>query len=851
MWLSVAQRPLRAHEVWVALQVADSRDMEHIERLLTDPAYADDQKAAASLENLLHRLVALTPDVEDPRRVVAALCDAELQTFLHHLGAEDGSDMLRSLAFSSAQAHAMAASVAMVICSVTALRLAHVHDRNSASGLVLYAWNHWSAHLAVSGISLAHESAAGLVESMIYGVCIDILAFLLSLNDFITGPIDFPATDNRPEWAVRVKHIQDILERPLVLLSSVTKYEGYASSLQSARQTFDAWKYSGGPSPAPGKTESGSVPFLENTGLLVPLRAAESKVETLRIDKVLRDAEPALGRGDRQLVRAFAEISRSLRCLAVALAPAPIYDQLLNQHTAPWSPLDVLVNAANWMEAVASYPFWNEMPQESAYDPLLITDTNDANYEAAALVLGRLQSGLGRPKKSTPRLPASRSFQFHAGLSRPRWLVASFLDKVKAPRGQTTFTINDLRLLRQRTSSFQSFPAEMQAGGDSLRFLYRLVPNSLRRLYHRRVAPFFASGFFQSIDEFSSGLFTGGVAQNWPLLKSAILADGYRTAGVYFGIAVLLHQIRRMLLPWLCAYMWYSPLEDLRVALSNPDFFLEEALSFSWTWALFMYGQKLVCDVAGGLAMGLLILNNGRVPAETIETLRDSPSLIPYFERFMEVCKVGYIAWAFATIEYVLARAINTYSFGIAYWKLLSGGDVEHLALGNILKENWTKLPLNAWQMFYYLRSAVWPLLWSSVLCAVLGQPGLLAIVLTTVGGVWAILKYRSKVFIALEVSGFFIALGLAALSGILLLVEFVDDPVGLKASTTRMRKRGNKARKDLPPGANARTQILSRRPAPPVMRPLSAAVMAEKQSSVDQLPIDTSSGVVQRTKEE
>ncbi len=87
-----------------------------------------------------------------------------------------------------------------------------------------------------------------------------------------------------------------------------------------------------------------------------------------------------------------------------------------------------------------------------------------------------------------------------------------------------------------------------------------------------------------------------------------------------------------------------------------------------------MYAQKYVCDILAGFTIGLLVLDNGRVPQESLNQLKDYPAAIPYFERFMEVCKVGYIAWVLATIEYIFARGMNTVSFMIAYWKLLSGG---------------------------------------------------------------------------------------------------------------------------------------------------------------------------------
>ena len=824
MWLSVTQRPLRSHELWIALQVGESKDLEHIERLLTEPGYVDERKAASSLQELVGGLVSLRTDPGDSGKIYASLSDPELRTFLGHLG-DDASvpDDWLSVAFSSSQAHIIAATVSMVICSATTLRLAHVHDKTIASGLILYAWEHWHTHLSLSRMSLDNESGAFLTDTMVFGVCTDVLVFLLSISDFVTGPVTFPSTGNKTEaWAL-VKQAQDLLERPIILLSAVVRHRGYSQTLQGARQIYESSKYLSNASRLrPAREGASAAPLLQSETAISPYSVG-SKVGTLRVDKAIRDTEQYFRQSERQLLRAFAESSRGLRLLAVTIARAPLYDELLKLHSSPWSPLDILVRAANWLEAVASYPYWYDIPERNAFDFLAVEDASDENYDAAALVLSRLQPSDPAKIAPPPHAYVPRTFVPPASISSIRWRVACVLDRAKSllpGSSAPSFTINEVRLLNRRTSSFSSLPSELQASGDHLEYLYPLIPNSLRRFYRGKITAWAGLGIFKSLDDFSAGAFTGGLSQNWPRLKSAIVAEGYRKATVYFGIAILLHQIRRILFPWFCSYMWYEPLEDLRLALSNPEVLLDVSLSFSWPYVVFMYGLKYICDLLAGVVMGLLIIDNGRIPPETLEQVKDTPAAIPYLERFMEAIKVGYICWIFATIEYIFARAVNTFSFVIAYWKLLSGGDAEHIALGNILKEHWTKLPLNAWQLFYYAREAFWPLIWGAILCTLLGQPGLLVLVLVTVAGVVSILKFRSTFFIALEVSGLFIAIGFVALTAVLLGAEFIDDPIGLKSSTEMIRKRGNKARSELPPGANSRTQILSLKTALPVFRP-------------------------------
>ncbi|KAK3317409.1 hypothetical protein B0T19DRAFT_469064 [Cercophora scortea] len=822
MWLSIAERPLRAHELWIALQVEESKDVEHIERLLTDSAYVDEAKAVSSLRDMLGSLVSFSSSPDDAARnpnpaghVYVSLCDPELRTFLNYLGDLDVPEQLLTLAFSTSQAHIFAASVCMVICSVSTLHLANVHDETVASSLTLYAWSHWGSHLALSGVSLANANAAGLADSMIFGVCTDVLVLLLSLNDFVTGPITFPATEDRTRCAALVREVQEALERPLFLLAIAVQHEAYSQILQGARQIFEASKYSSGPSttPAAAAESTTSSVFVPGLGVSSKTASTTSKVTTLHIDNLLTSTQPLLGEGERQVVVGFAEAARGLRSLCMLV------------------PLDILINAANWMEAVASYPFWHELPKFTSHNPLVISNTADPNYDTALLVLSRLRKDGSRPPASTTRvasqLATTASKSLPLGISPSRYYAAATIDKLNALRSgkPTTFTINDLRLLNsQRTSSFATFPFQLsQTSTPPASALAPFIPASLRRFYHATLTPLFsrfiAPTILKPLDDFGSGAFTGGLSSTWPLLKSALLASGYRTALAHFAIAIILHHIRGILTPWLNAYMWYTPMEDLRLALSNPDVFLDTALSFSWSWVLFSYAQKYVCDLLGGLTIGLLIIDEGRVPPNVLETLQSTPAAIPFFERLMEAGKIGYIAWIFGTVDYIFTRAVNTVAFLVAWYKLLAGGDAEYIALGNIVKSHWMKLPLMAWQLFYYVRQGFWPLIWGSVLCAVIGQPGLLLVFLGVIGGVTALIKFRSTFFMALEVSGLFVVLGFVVVVLALLGVEFADDPLGLKASTAVARKRGIRARGVLPPGANGRTQILSGRAALPVRR--------------------------------
>ncbi|KAK0724377.1 hypothetical protein B0H67DRAFT_480443 [Lasiosphaeris hirsuta] len=815
MWLSVAQRPLRAHELWVALQVEESKDMEHIERLLTHPSYADEAKAASALQSLLGTLITATPDPSSSA-VFISLRDPSLSTFLNHIESANPNPPARilQLAFSTSQAHIFAASICMAICAATPLHLAHVHSPATAGGLVLYGWAHWRAHLALSGYGLDNANAAGLANSMIFGVCADVLVFLLALNDFVTGPVTFAAGQGRTRAAALVRAVQEALERPIFVLAGVVQGQEYARTMQGARDIFEGSKFSGG-----GK------------GSGVPLVAAGSKVETLRIDGLLADTLPLFGDVERRVVKSFAEVARGLRALAMLVAQPALYDELRKEYAEGWSPLDILVNAADWMESVASYPYWHEISDSASSNPLVVTDTSDPNYDTALLVLSRARKDGTAPAASRRSEAAESQLAARANvplkLSPLRWKAASALDKVRALREPTsgaTFTLNDPRFLQQRTWSFATFPSEMQGSSD-VSYLTPFIPSALRRFFRRRIIPLLkpvlSSGIWDSVDAFASGAFTVGLSNAWPSIKSGLLSAGYPAALFYFLCAILLNHIRRILFPWLNAYMWYDPMEDLRLALSNPDAFLSKTLSTSYGWMAFSYAQKWVTDIVTAIAVGLIISNNGNIPAESLASLgpNPDPTVFALVSRMMDAAKIGYMAWIFSSIEYIFARTVNTFAFVAAYYKLLSGGDAEYVVLGQILKQHWPMVLFTGFQLFSYIRHGLWTLLWSSVVCALAGQPGLLLVFAGVAGGVTAVIKWRSVFFMALEVSGVFIAAGFLVSAVVLLGVEFVEDPLGLQASTAVARKRGARARAVLPRGAGGRVGILSRKGAAPVIR--------------------------------
>jgi hypothetical protein len=332
-------------------------------------------------------------------------------------------------------------------------------------------------------------------------------------------------------------------------------------------------------------------------------------------------------------------------------------------------------------------------------------------------------------------------------------------------------------------------------------------------------------------------------------MKHALLAPGYRTAFVHLLTAAILAHIRRIFVPWLGQYTWHAhPLEDLRLAVSNPEVFIEEMLGYEFGWVVRSYLLRWGFDLFGGILGGLLLAQGcdgeggtrmdlgGKKEAMDMDvymdvdvregrgvdvrqrrgvdmngkrstTARKGRQREGAGEAWLEVVSVGYLVWMLVTVEYVFARGMNTAAWLVACYKLLRGGEVGRLALGNVLERNWGKVPLVVWQLGYYLKAGVGPLLWRSVRCAARGQPGLLMAVMGAVGGIWTLLRYRSTFFIALEVSGVFVFLGYLLAGLVVMGREFLADPLGLNASTSLARETWQRARGMFQHGADSRTK--------------------------------------------
>jgi len=323
------------------------------------------------------------------------------------------------------------------------------------------------------------------------------------------------------------------------------------------------------------------------------------------------------------------------------------------------------------------------------------------------------------------------------------------------------------------------------------------------------------------------GHLSSGDHYNWTLLKAGFLADGYRVALLQAIISILINHIRRTFVPWLGSYWFYHPMEDLRLALSNPHIFLEETVSYPWSWVLFSFLQRWAVDLSAYWMMVALLANNGRVPRSAIEKLHtSSKAVIISLEGLMHLCKIGLGVYMLMTLDYIFCRSTHTVSVVISVYKLATGRKADHLALRQLTGAFTADAALIVWMVACYLWLAFRPTTSHALMSALRGKPGLLAVMMAVVGSMWTMLRYRARLYILLEMNQMFIVLGALFIAVVLLAREFVDDPLGLKvnAVVTRMREReakeseaeGRKATEALPSQVREESSIyLSRVRAP------------------------------------
>lgn len=314
----------------------------------------------------------------------------------------------------------------------------------------------------------------------------------------------------------------------------------------------------------------------------------------------------------------------------------------------------------------------------------------------------------------------------------------------------------------------------------------------------------------------------GLVAPTWTTLQAYVFRHGWPCGCAYLLAAVLLHHVRRTLWPGLGGYVLADAGEDWRLVLARPDVFLEQVLATaSWPRLLQSSAQKRAVDViaGGGCALFLAADDDGLAVAVQQAVASHGhghghgAAARTVMRRAKDAAAVILLLWLFSCVEYAVVRIFDVGALFFAVGSLLRSGakakaeaqaeaeaeaetDVLTEALRRALARDTVSAALLFWsQLVAYPAWGVCPLLWTAVHAAVGGrrrrrQPGLLVAVLAAIAAMYALLRYRSRLYIAIETSGLFVVLAFAALSGLLVLADVRDRRARREAADGKKKRR-------------------------------------------------------------
>lgn len=278
----------------------------------------------------------------------------------------------------------------------------------------------------------------------------------------------------------------------------------------------------------------------------------------------------------------------------------------------------------------------------------------------------------------------------------------------------------------------------------------------------------------------------------WAILQASVFRDNtVRSAVPYLAAAVVLNHARRTLWFGDAAAGFFvlpQPDDDWRLLLARPEVFLEDAVKAVMAGG-FMRAMllKRTWDILAGAVTASLIMADD---ATLLRSMTRAVVLLAppkraavtrtLVRRAKDVVATLFVVWLFSCIEYAVAQASATLAIGYAVWMMLrvpgkGGLDllVRILFGGSTATTAWVIL-------FGWLQLVVfsWTGLAPLVTCSLsnpLRQPGVLLALTFAVAAMNTVLRYRSRLYIAIETSGLFVFLAYAGISALLVVSNWVE----------------------------------------------------------------------------
>ena len=279
-------------------------------------------------------------------------------------------------------------------------------------------------------------------------------------------------------------------------------------------------------------------------------------------------------------------------------------------------------------------------------------------------------------------------------------------------------------------------------------------------------------------------------------VKATMLADGYAVAAGLIVAAVLANHVRRVLVPWLGQFLWWHPVQNMKLARDTPHYFIEEQLlrSAATDAAALGFWALQTCALATTMA---LLRRRCLLADATTSTLTDAKSrggqqsidggggggggstgpraaakrtatATASSACLTDGCRIAYLCLCLMQVEYAYAEACWAASWMHASSQLLLRGSTAerlfthrlltgdyHLARVDYpessLQDHWRGTLLIAGLLLWWMWRAVQPLRRHGVVgVALSGLPLLGGLVGVSTAH---IIRYSNKYFIWLEMS--------------------------------------------------------------------------------------------------
>lgn len=136
-----------------------------------------------------------------------------------------------------------------------------------------------------------------------------------------------------------------------------------------------------------------------------------------------------------------------------------------------------------------------------------------------------------------------------------------------------------------------------------------------------------------------------------------------------------------------------------------------------------------------------------------------------WWRRAWQTCQVVWLTLNLLQLEYIFARWLHTTSCLLAYGSLVQGGDVSRGTLRRILLgahgPSFARLLVHIWQLLWFVRHGMLPVLESALVAAIRRRPGALLVLVSVAHATAAPVRYRGAFFLARELSGLLVFVGL------------------------------------------------------------------------------------------